>query len=124
MLDVDTDAPLNQAGRDQAHAPSYQFNIGTTVNLMENLALTLEVDGKDSFYFSNSHNDQSRAYELVHMNLAYEVGNTAISLWGRNLTKEDYQTRGFYFDNSGAGNQAFHQLGEPRTLGVSGNYTF
>jgi len=124
VVDVDTDAPLKQSGRDQAHAPSYQFNLGATVNLLENLALTVEVDGKDSFYFSNGHNDQSRAYELVHMNLAYEAGDLAVSLWARNLTNEDYQTRGFYFDNTGSGNQAYHQLGEPRIAGVSGSYSF
>jgi len=124
VLDIDTDDALDQTGRDQAHAPSYQFNLGTTLNLMEDLTLTVEVDGKDSFYFSNSHNDQSRAYELVHMNLAYEIGNIAVSLWGRNLTNKDYQTRGFYWDNAGLGNEAYHQLGEPRIVGVSGNYSF
>ena len=57
------------------------------------------------------------------MTLAYQRENLALTLWGRNLTDEKYQTRGFYFDN-GAGSQGHYQLGEPRVFGVSGSYTF
>ena len=123
VINVDNNQPQDQSGRDQAHAPAYQFNVGTSVQLMDNLSMTLEVDGKDSFYFSNSHNDRSRAYELVHMSFVYQLEGLSLSLWGRNLGNVDYQTRGFYFDN-GAGNQAYHQLGAPRTFGISGSYTF
>lgn len=123
VKDVDTDVLLNQSGRDQAHAPNYQFNAGVTISLNEHLSYSVEVDGKDSFYFSNSHNDQSGSYELINMTLSYEKDNLNLNLWGRNLTNEDYQTRGFYFDN-GAGSQGHYQLGEPRVFGVSSTYSF
>ena len=122
--DPDTGGTLDQSGRDQAHAPNYQFNIGTSVKLADSVTLTVEVDGKDEFYFSNSHNDKSDRYELVHMSLAYQLDNVSVSLWGRNLTDEDYETRGFYFDNAGRGPEGYHQLGEPRVFGVSGSYSF
>jgi len=129
VVDVDTDQPKDQSGREQAQAPHYQYNIGATLQLIENMALTLEVDGKDSFYFSNSHDDKSDSYELVHMNLSYTWDQLSINVWIRNLTDEDYQTRGFYFDNTapdfdGSNTQAYYQLGAPRTFGVNANYTF
>lgn len=122
--DPDTGGILDQSGREQAHAPNYQFNIGTSIELIDAVTLTVEVDGKNEFYFSNSHNDKSDRYELLHMSLAYQLDNVSVSLWGRNLTDEDYETRGFYFDNAGRGPEGYHQLGEPRVFGVSGSYSF
>ncbi len=122
--DPDTGGVLDQSGRDQAHAPNYQFNIGSSISITDSLVLTVEVDGKDEFYFSNSHNDESDSHELVHMNLAYQLNQVSVNIWGRNLTDEDYQTRGFYFDNAGRGPEGYHQLGEPRVFGVSGSYSF
>jgi iron complex outermembrane recepter protein len=122
--DPDTGGILDQSGRDQAHAPNYQFNIGTSIELIDAVTLTVEVDGKDEFYFSNSHNDKSDRYELLHLSLAYQLDNVSVSLWGRNLTDEDYETRGFYFNNAGRGPEGYHQLGEPRVFGVSGSYSF
>ncbi|NIB44015.1 TonB-dependent receptor [Pseudomaricurvus alkylphenolicus] len=129
VQDVDSGGPMDQSGRDQAHAPQYQFNVGMTVKLVDNMSLTLEADGKDSFYFSNSHNQQSDSHELLHMTLAYQLDQLSLSLWGRNLTDEDYQTRGFYFDNTppnydGSNTRTYHQLGEPRVFGVSASYSF
>lgn len=124
VQDVDTDAALDQSGRDQAHAPHYQYNAGATVALLSDLALTLEVDGKDGFYFSNSHNSRSHSYALLHASLAYELQQLSLRLWGRNLTDRDYETRGFYFDNTGSGSETYTQLGEPRTVGVTATYRF
>jgi iron complex outermembrane recepter protein len=129
VRDIDSGNTLNQSGREQAHAPKYQFNIGSTIKLLDNLSLTAEVDGKDKFYFSNSHNEESESYNLVHMTLAYQQDNLSISLWGRNLTDKDYETRGFYFDNTGpaydgSNIKGYQQLGEPRTYGVNASYSF
>ena len=85
------------------------------------------MDGKDSFYFSNSHNQQSSAYELLHAKLAYQQGPLTLSLWGRNLTDQDYDVRGFYFGNNpnnGWITESYTQLGEPRVFGLSGKYDF
>jgi hypothetical protein len=48
-------------------------------------------------------------------------------LWGRNLTDEDYQIRGFYFGNNPATDwvpESYNQFGEPRVFGLSGKYDF
>jgi outer membrane receptor protein involved in Fe transport len=130
-LDVN-DEPLDQTGRDQAHAPAYQYNLGVTYDFIETLSLTLQIDGKDSFYFSNSHNQKSDAYELLHANLNYHEGPITLSLWGRNLLDRDYHVRGFYFGNNPnkldeAGDmiaESYNQLAEPRVFGLSAKYDF
>ena len=126
VLDVNEEV-LDQSGRQQAHAPGYQFNIGLEYDFMQNYSVSIQVDGKDSFYFSNSHNEQSDSYELLHANLTYKRGPFTLSLWGRNLTDEDYQVRGFYFGNDPANGwipESYNQLGEPRVFGLSGKYDF
>jgi len=125
-LDVDKE-PLDQTGRDQAHAPEYQFNVGAAYRFMDHYSLTVQMDGKDSFYFSNSHNQQSSAYELLHAKFNYQQGPLTLSLWGRNLADKDYVVRGFYFGNNpnnGWITESYTQLGEPRVFGVSGQYDF
>ncbi|WOX06501.1 TonB-dependent receptor [Microbulbifer pacificus] len=123
--------PISLDGRDLAHAPNYQFFTGAEFALTQNLVARLELEGKDDFYFSNSHNEKSTAFELVNARLTYRGDNWDVSLWGRNLTNEIYYTRGFYFSNQFGNNpangyapEAYYQLGEPRVAGVSGSYTF
>ena len=124
-------APVNLDGRELAHAPKYQFFVGTELNILSNLVLRVELEGKDEFYFSNSHNEKSSSYELINARLTYYASNWDVSVWGRNLADEDYETRGFYFSNAFGNNPAngyapedYYQFGEPRIVGVSANYTF
>ncbi|MGX5914687.1 TonB-dependent receptor [Aliidiomarina sp. Khilg15.8] len=115
------------SGREQAHAPGYQFHAGAELNLNPNLQLRVEVDGRDSFYFSNSHNERSEAYELLHARLNYQYGDWLFSLWARNLLDEDYETRGFYFGNDPRDEYTaknYVQYGEPRRFGLTARYSF
>ena len=126
VQDLDSNGTLQQNGRDQAHAPAYQFNIGAEFTVIDNLYFTVEIDGKDEFYFSNSHNEKSDSYELVHSSISYRKDDITITVWGRNLTDKDYQTRGFYFKNGPdfSKNTAYYQFGEPRIFGVDASYKF
>ena len=124
-------APVDMDGREVAHAPGYQFFTGAEYALTANLTWRVEAEGKDAFYFSNSHNEKSTAYELINTRLTYRGDNWDLSLWGRNLSNEVYYTRGFYFSNQFGNNpangyapEAYYQLGEPRIFGISGSYTF
>lgn len=124
-------APVDLDGREIAHAPQYQFFVGAELSLMPQLILRLDVEGKDEFYFSNSHNEKSSNYELFNARLTYSGSNWDASLWGKNLTGRDYYTRGFYFSNQFGNNpangyapEAYYQYGEPRVAGVSANYRF
>jgi len=124
-------SPISLDGRDLAHAPNYQFFTGAEYALTQSLLARIELEGKDDFYFSNSHNEKSTAYELLNARLTYRGDNWDLSLWGRNLTDEVIYTRGFYFSNQFGNNpakdyapEAYYQLGEPRVAGISGSYTF
>ena len=125
---LDGDTLVDKTGRDQAHAPGYQYNVGADLGFGDGFSARVELDGKDSFYFSDSHDRQSGSYTLVHANLRYETGNVAVKFWGRNLTDRDYAVRGFYFPNDPRefyeDDHAYIQLGAPRTFGVTGTYRF
>ena len=123
---LDDGTAISLDGRDVAHSPNYQFTIGGEYQLSPSCTLGIDIEGKDDFYFSNSHNEKSERYELFHARLNYTDNQMTISLWGRNLTDEDVETRGFYFSNEGGNNpsngyaaEAYTQFGEPRLVGLS-----
>ncbi|WP_019528192.1 TonB-dependent receptor [Dasania marina] len=122
------DDTLSVSGRDQAHAPNYQYSVAAQYEITNALSIRVEAEGKDAFYFSDSHNARSGNYDLINARLNYAVDSWSLSLWARNLTDEDYAVRGF----SGFGNDpqnfyasdTYTQLSEPRIIGVSGRYNF
>ena len=117
----------NLEGREQAHAPSYQYSLGANIQLGNNVDFGLNILGKDSFYFSDSHGVQSNAYHLINANLSYTWEDWKLMLWGRNLTDEDYFVRGFYFGNDPRDNylsKGYTQLGEPARVGITINLDF
>ena len=130
LLETEYDTPLSTTldSRDQAHAPRYQFALGSSLWISENLSWTADIEGKDKFYLSSSHNEQSESYWLLNTNLAYSADQWTLSVWGRNLTNEDVIVRGF----GGFGNdprkyyatEPYYQFGEPRVFGISGRYNF
>ena len=130
LLETEYDTPLSDTldSREQAHAPAYQFSLGASVQLSDNLALTVDVEGKDEFFLSSRHSTETQAYELVNANMVYDAGDWELSLWGRNLTDEDVVVRGFgSFGNdprNGYITEPYYQFGEPRVFGLSGKYDF
>lgn len=109
-------------GREQAHAPSYQFFAGLQWDVSERWSARVEVEGKDEYYFSASHAERSDAYELINATLTYSSAAWQARLWARNLGDEDYFVRGFFFGNDprdGYTDRVFTQLGEPRQVGVT-----
>lgn len=122
--------PVNLDGRDIAHAPNYQFAAGTEIRFADGWHINLDIEGKDEFYFSNSHNEKSGKYELYHATLGFRAENWEISLWGRNLTDKDVEERGFYFSNQFGNNpgngyapETYTQFGEPRIIGAKARIT-
>lgn len=114
-------------GREQAHAPNYQFNLGVNVQPTEHWLINVSVDGKDSFYFSDSHDEKSESVALLNASIAYLKENWQLKLWGRNLTDESYANRGFYFGNDprdGYTAKQYTQLSEPLVFGASFDYQF
>lgn len=123
-----TEDGVDMTGREQAHAPQYQYNLGLEGWYGENLQWVVQADGKDAFFFSNSHNQKSDAMAVMHLAVNYYVNDWRISLWGRNLTDEDYEVRGFYFANDPrtgyANEETYVQYGEPRRFGLTVTRSF
>lgn len=129
LLDATFDSFINSenedlAGRDQAHAPGYMAHLAADYYLGP-WSLSVSLDAKDEFFFSDSHNIQSESYELLNMNVGYSTDRWRLSLWGRNLTNEDYAVRGFFFGEfgndprKGYAPEPYVQFGEPRIVGIN-----
>ena len=113
---------LDQDGRDQAQAPKYQYAFTARYNFTPALYASIGVEGKDDYYFSDSHNSKAPSSNLVNASLGYESENWSINAWARNLFDEDVPTRGFEFGNDPLDGYATHtytQLGEPMVAGVT-----
>jgi iron complex outermembrane recepter protein len=116
------------SGREQAQAPNYQFAAGGQYNFGAGFYARLDAEGKDNFYFSDRHDVQSPAYELLHVRAGYTTDNWSVALWVRNVTDQDYYVRGFgAFGNDPRKEyivEPYYQYGEPRLVGMSASYTF
>ncbi|QMW14895.1 TonB-dependent receptor [Pseudoalteromonas sp. MT33b] len=113
---------LDQDGRDQAQAPKYQYAFTARYNFTPALYASIGVEGKDDYYFSDSHNSKAPSSNLVNASLGYESENWSINAWARNLFDEDVPTRGFEFGNDpldGYTTHTYTQLGEPMVAGVT-----
>lgn len=114
-------------GRQQAHAPNYQFNIGINFRPSEHWLVNVSVDGKDAFLYSDSHNERSKSVEMINASVSYLHEDYQVKLWARNLTDKDYANRGFYFGNDprdGYDAKQYTQLSEPLVYGVIVDYHF
>lgn len=125
----DPDA-FNLENRAAAHAPEYNFATSVHYDLSEKLSAILEVEGKDNFYYSDSHNYQSQSYSLVNARLVYSANSFELSAFVNNATDKDYGVRGFSgWDadpRSGVGfdDTEFQQLGAPKVIGISARVEF
>jgi outer membrane receptor protein involved in Fe transport len=121
---------FNLDNRAAAHAPEYTFATSAQYAFTNRLSATLELEGKDKFYYSDSHNYQSQAYKLVNARLAYIADGYQLTAFVNNATNKDYGVRGFAdWDadpRSGVGfdETEFQQLGAPKVVGISARADF
>lgn len=121
---------IDKSGRSQAHAPEYSIATALHFSPINQLTFSLESEAKDDFYFSDSHDEKSREYVIWHAQVAYEQGPFEMKLYGRNLTAKETEVRGFGgFNNDAKSSQPddegrYVQLGEPRLVGIEGQYNF
>jgi len=118
----------NQNGRQVANAPEYQFALGSEWRISENLSWWTQLEGRDSYFFSNRHELRSQSYTLLNSRLSFQRNNWEVALWGKNLANEDYSVRGFgSFGNdprNGYTTEPYFQFGMPREIGVSASIRF
>lgn len=130
LLDAEFDDYSNppvSSGRRVAHAPAYQFSLGGEFYFAENWTFRANMEGKDEFYFSNSHNAKSGSYLIHNASLEYQQQNWRFTLWGRNLFDKDYYTRGFFFGNDpgiGYADRNYKQFADPRVIGMTVSYDY
>jgi len=113
---------LNMHNRQMAHAPEYTFNAGVNYHSDNGFYVTVELMGKDSFYYSDSHNEQSHSYVLTNLSSGYQAQNWRINLAANNLFDKRYGVRGFLFGNDPRDGYAAHnyeQFGAPQTIDLS-----
>ena len=116
------------SGRDQAHAPSYQYAAGARLMFGAGFYGRVDLEGKDSFYLSERHSVEAPSQDLLHARIGFSTQHWDLALWGRNLTDEDTVVRGFgSFGNDprkGYVTEPYFQYGEPRLVGISASYQF
>ncbi len=100
LLETEFDSYINAdgtdlSGREQAHAPAYQYALGGRYDFARGFYARIDLEGKDGFYFSDRHDVEAPAQDLVHIRIGYEADNWNLALWGRNIGDEDYYVRGF-----------------------------
>jgi len=105
--DFVTQSGLNQDGREQAQSPKYQYAFTARYNFTSELYGMIGVEGKDDYYFSDSHNSQAPNSNLVNLSFGYEADMWAVRAWARNVPQDGYATH------------TYTQLGEPRVAGVT-----
>jgi len=126
--DRDNGIPYNLAGREQAHAPSYQWVFGGAFAINPKWTVSGSIESKDDFFFSDRHDEKSDAYELFNIELAYQTENWHLALYGKNLNDSLVKTRGF----GSFGNdprkfyvaEAYNQFAAPRIIGFKASHQF
>jgi outer membrane receptor protein involved in Fe transport len=114
-------------GRAPAQSPEYQYNVGFDYSFAEAWRFKADVEGKGSYYFSNTHDQKSKAYTLLNASLEYTNGDFSATLWAKNISDEEHAVRGFYFPNNpgnGYASELYTQKGTPRTFGLTVSYDF
>jgi len=115
--------PVDLSGRSLAHAPRYQTSLGTDYFISNQWSINLEVESKNDFYFSDRHDQQSKAYQLINLRLIYQQDDWRLQFYANNITDREVQTRAFGSFGNDPRNfyttEPYYQLGSPRVIGVS-----
>lgn len=115
------------SGREQAQAPTYQYSVSADWQWNPQWRFRVEMDGRDSYYFSDRHDTRSDGIALLHSRVTFEEGSLSVSFWGKNLNDETVTVRGFgSFGNDPRKfyeTEPYYQFGAPRTYGLTARYT-
>src|SRR5688572_3789290 len=111
----------NLDGREQAHAPEYQFDVGVEYRHPRGVYARVDFAGQDDFYFDVSHDERAPARLLTHLKAGYSGERWRAEVWVRNLFDRYYSQRGFFFANEPPDwvPTRYLQAGDPRHAGVT-----
>ena len=111
-------------GRAQAHAPTYNFQLGAAWQNAQGWLARVELIGMDDYFYDVSHNEKSQATERVNLRVGREWSAWSIMFWAQNVFDESYSVRGFFFGNEPPDfpDKLYEQAGKPRQIGVTVNW--
>jgi iron complex outermembrane recepter protein len=118
-------ADLGLDGRAQPFAPGYKLSAALEYHHPYGWFGRLDASALGSFYYYTSDAQTSRAYNLENLRAGYQKGSWQASLWIHNLFDARYAQQGFYFGlfPPNFPTQSFLQLGDPRQIGVTIEYS-
>ena len=119
---IENDELANGGSREAAMAPKISGSMNLQHRNTWGYESILKISYKSNYYYSDSHNNQSKAYTVTDLSVAKEVGkNFIFTLWGTNILDERYSTRGFYFGlvPPDYPDQLFESYADPRQIGIS-----
>ncbi|HEU5134724.1 MAG TPA: TonB-dependent receptor plug domain-containing protein [Steroidobacteraceae bacterium] len=113
-------------GREQAHAPQYQYDLGVEYRGARGAFARVDFAGLDDFYFDDSHDERASSRLLTHLKAGISGKHWRAEVWVRNLFDRYYSQRGFFFGNEPPEftPTRYVQAGDPRHAGVTVTYTF
>lgn len=126
-FEIELGQSVSLGDRAFAHAPRYSYRVTVDHAFSDQLTGNVTVSGKDKFYFSESHDQESSPYELLNARLTYQFSTAIeVSLWAENLLDKKYATRGFYFglEPPNYADKLYMSYGDPRQVGITMKYSF
>jgi len=116
----------NLDGREQAHAPQYQFDVGMEYRVATGFFARVDFAGLDDFYFDASHDERAPSRVLTHLKAGFSGNHWRAEVWVRNVFDRYYSQRGFRFGNEPPEfiPTRYVQAGDPRHAGLTVAYTF
>jgi iron complex outermembrane recepter protein len=117
---------VDLSGREQAHAPEYQYDFGVEYRAAAGVFARIDFAGQDDFYFDETNGVRAPARVLTNLKAGWSGDHWRTEVWVRNLFDEYYSQRGFWFSNEPADPvpKRYVQAGDPRHAGVTFAYTF
>lgn len=112
--------------RELASVPTYTYSLGLRYGGNEGFQATVETNGRDRYFESNTHNETRSAFNVVNASVGYHWADWSITLWARNLLDEGYEDRVFFFGNAGPNFETtrYESPAAPRQVGASVRYSF
>jgi iron complex outermembrane receptor protein len=116
----------NLDGREQAHAPQYQYDFGVEYKGASGFFARVDFAGLDDFYFDASHDERAPARVLTHLKAGFSGNRWRAEVWVRNVFDRYYSQRGFQFrlEPPDFTPTRYVQAGDPRHAGLTVAYTF
>lgn len=113
-------------GRNLANVPSSTYSLGLRHGATSGFWASAEVNGRDNYFESNTHNETRSAYNVMNASIGYRAEDWSVTLWARNLWNEAYEDRVFYFGNAGPNfaTTRYESPAAPRQIGASVRYDF